>query len=348
MKVTVIARNRSHEFSAASGSSCLQSGLAAGVDLPYECATGTCGNCRMRLVSGELMDRWPNAPGLASRKSHRDVLLCQCQPLGDCEFEHDGYVYSAAESSDRAQRYAGRFAGYERLNATVAKFAIKLDRSIRYLPGQFVTLEAASVPGARAYSMMNYASGTNRLEFLVKRKPGGAWTDWLFTHADIVIGEPVLVTGPLGKATFQPDARKQLLLVAGGSGLAGMLSIIDCALKEGYFEQFKGSLFFGVRRSEDLMCLDSLNETVKRSSAKLTVVIALSDEQPPYFLIEKFPDLHFAHGMVHEVMAHHMEGRYRNVRAYLAGPPPSVDAAKRILITQGKLAPSDILYDKFS
>jgi len=42
-----------------------------------------------------------------------------------------------------------------------------------------------------------------------------------------------------------------------------------------------------------------------------------------------------------------MEGCFRDIRAYLAGPPPAVDAARKMLVLQAKLSPSDILYDKF-
>jgi toluene monooxygenase electron transfer component len=52
--------------------------------------------------------------------------------------------------------------------------------------------------------------------------------------------------------------------------------------------------------------------------------------------------------MVHEVAAKHMQGRYQNVRAYLAGPPPAVDGAIRMLLLQAKLTADNIRYDKFS
>ena len=43
-----------------------------------------------------------------------------------------------------------------------------------------------------------------------------------------------------------------------------------------------------------------------------------------------------------------MTGKYQNVRAYLAGPPPAVDAAIRVLLLQAKLTTDQIRYDKFS
>jgi toluene monooxygenase electron transfer component len=43
-----------------------------------------------------------------------------------------------------------------------------------------------------------------------------------------------------------------------------------------------------------------------------------------------------------------MQGRFQNVRAYLAGPPPAVDAAIRFLLLEAKLTADNIRYDKFS
>jgi toluene monooxygenase electron transfer component len=48
------------------------------------------------------------------------------------------------------------------------------------------------------------------------------------------------------------------------------------------------------------------------------------------------------------VAAKRMEGRYQNVRAYLAGPPPAVEAAIRMLLLKAKLTTDNIRYDKFS
>ena len=37
-----------------------------------------------------------------------------------------------------------------------------------------------------------------------------------------------------------------------------------------------------------------------------------------------------------------------DVRAYVAGPPPMVDASLRLLLREARLSPADIRYDKFS
>jgi toluene monooxygenase electron transfer component len=43
-----------------------------------------------------------------------------------------------------------------------------------------------------------------------------------------------------------------------------------------------------------------------------------------------------------------MQGRFAELRAYVAGPPPMVDASLRWLLREARLPPADIRYDKFS
>ena len=80
----------------------------------------------------------------------------------------------------------------------------------------------------------------------------------------------------------------------------------------------------------------------------LDITIALSDEDVPAIASSQFPQLHFARGFVHDVAKNAMIGKYQNVRAYVAGPPPAVDAAIRVLLLEAKLTADNIRYDKFS
>jgi toluene monooxygenase electron transfer component len=79
MRIQVNARNRGYDFEAQPGEKVLYAGLRAGIDLPYECATGTCGTCKAKLVSGRVSDAWPLAPGRKHVKADAgEFLMCQC------------------------------------------------------------------------------------------------------------------------------------------------------------------------------------------------------------------------------------------------------------------------------
>jgi toluene monooxygenase electron transfer component len=91
---------------------------------------------------------------------------------------------------------------------------------------------------------------------------------------------------------------------------------------------------------KDAFFLDEL------SRCKAQVTVALSEEDVPGS--SAWPNLRFEKGLVHEVAKRTMAGRYQNVRAYVAGPPPAVDAAIRVLLLDAKLSTDNIRYDKFS
>jgi toluene monooxygenase electron transfer component len=190
--------------------------------------------------------------------------------------------------------------------------------------------------------MCNFERGGRRLDFVVKRKPDGAFSEWLF-GADRN-GERLEAFGPLGKATFDPSLGKNLLCIAGGSGIAGMMSILARAAEARYFERYRGWLFFGVRTLRDTFFLEELSGYA--SNVKVTV--ALSDENAPATAKQDWPALDFARGLVHEVAKRTMAGSYQDLRAYVAGPPPAVDAAIRVLLLEAKLTTDNIRYDKFS
>jgi toluene monooxygenase electron transfer component len=182
------------------------------------------------------------------------------------------------------------------------------------------------------------------IELVVKRKPGGGFSDWLFSAPQ---GDPeVAVFGPLGRAVFRPREEKNIVCIAGGSGIAGIMSILECAVQVDYFRSHKGSVFFGVRTLQDAFYLEPLARYVASSHGNLEVMIALSDEVAMAAVHADYPLLRLAGGFVHEVAAKAMAGGAEDAIAYVAGPPIMVDGAIRELIICG-MPSRDIRYDKF-
>lgn len=346
MKVQIKARNRAYQFDATPAQSILYAGLADGIGLPYECGSGTCGTCRAKLVSGEVVDAWPDAPGKRHLRHADEHLLCQCLPQGDCMFELSNFVYAMDADTCTPSFARGVIRASRQLAPDVVGFEVDLDRPCEYGAGQFVTMRVPGIPGFRGYSMVHFERGARTLHFLVKRKPGGGISEWLFTKP--IEGSEVEVYGPLGKAVFDPALAKNLLLIGGGSGIAGMLSILERASSDRYFDRHGGYVFFGVRTFGDAFCLDELAAHEREFRGRLSVTVALSDADVPTAARRSYPGLEFARGLVHEVARARMQGKYANARAYVAGPPPAVDATVRMLLLEAKLTTDNIRYDKFS
>jgi toluene monooxygenase electron transfer component len=344
MKVVVNARNGTRDFECAPGEKILLAGLRSGIELPYECGTGTCGTCKARRASGRTTTEWAEAPGHRYLKTEGEVLMCQAVAHEDCVLEVGAPFKEAGGPSPR--ELAGVVSNERRLTHDVVAFDVDLDHPIDFAAGQFALLTVPGIPGARAYSMVNFDRQTRRLTFVVKKKPGGAVSEWLF--ANRIDGTRLDVFGPLGRATFSPGLGRHLLCIAGGSGIAGMMSILSLACQADHFGGRDGHVYFGVRTARDGFFLDELEALRARGRNRLAITVALSDEDVPASLSEKYPAFTFARGMVHAVAAEHMKDRFAEMRAYVAGPPPMVDASLRLLLREARLPPADIRYDKFS
>jgi toluene monooxygenase electron transfer component len=269
--------------------------------------------------------------------------MCQAKARSDCLLRVPSELVLSDKTRPAVRR--GTIRRLRQLTRDVIHFDLHLSRPMNFVAGQFVVLEKREIAGGRAYSMVNFARDVEQIALVVKRKPGGQFCDWLF---DNFSGEAeVEVFGPLGRAVFRPEDDRNFVCIAGGSGIAGMMSILECATQADYFRNHKGALFFGVRTLTDAFYLEPLSRHAQNSHGNLEVTVALSDETVSARLHAEFPIIKLANGMVHEVAARGMAERDKNLIAYIAGPPVMVDSAIRSQIVGGVLR-KDIRYDKFS
>ena len=345
MKIQLNARNRAHQFDAAPTEKILYAGLSQAIALPYECGSGTCGTCKARRLSGQIDDGWPDAPGRKYLKHADDFLMCQCTARGDVSVEVASFVEDFDPGVYVPAATRGRIRHSHHLTHDVIDLHIDIDAPMDFDAGQFVLIRVPGIDGYRGWSMVNYERAARSLQFVVKNKPGGKLSDWLFLQPRD--GAEVEVFGPLGSATFYPSLAKNILCIAGGSGIAGMMSILARAAGENYFAEHTGNVFFGVRSMQDAFYLDQFSRLRAQCGDKLQVMVALSDGTASAADQAAHPLLNFDTGFVHQAAERHMQGRYQGLRAYIAGPTPAVDASVRMLL-MSRLSSDNIRYDKFS
>jgi len=346
MKIKVQTKSGEFEYDCEEGEILLYAGLRHGLTLPYECATGTCGTCRARVRDGGINLEWDEAPGLSYvNQGKNELLMCRSTAPGDCTLRVPAEVSEGMDGKSIPGYRKGTIKNVRELTHDVVGFDVALDTPMGFDAGQFAVLDAAGVTGGRAYSMVNYTTNADTLNFVVKRKPDGKFSDWLFENN--VSGHEIDVFGPLGKATFHPEEKKNILCIAGGSGIAGMMSILARACEDSHFTDHKGYFFFGVRTARDVFFMDEFSSFVLAYPETLEVTVALSDEDASEELKNRYPWIKFRTGFVHAVTSKEMAEKYDNILAYVAGPPPMVDGALRMLVIEARLPGADIRYDKF-
>jgi len=334
-------------FTVEPGQRILHAGLMKGIGLPHECGTGTCGNCKASIVTGTVNNLWPQAPGAKVCRRAGEVLLCQSAAAGPIQVKLNS-AFLAPYQPPCAIR-SGRLTLKRMLTPDVGLFDVTLDEPIKYLPGQFVLLSLPGIEGPRAYSMISHQPDEARLSFLIRRGQDGKFTSHIFRGQ---CDEDVEVFGPLGRATFTAAEQRPFVAIAGGSGIAGILAIIRHALANDHFVPHPSHLFFGLRHPDASYLLDELSEFVQASSGQLQVTVAFSDVASAEALEARYSSLQFGFGPVHEIAGDHIRAAVKTDGAqkslfFVGGPPLMVDATMRALITQCKISPTEIRYDRF-
>ncbi|NDZ17403.1 oxidoreductase FAD-binding subunit [Variovorax sp. WS11] len=320
-------------LSCAAGQTVLAAALAAGIDLPYECASGSCGSCRVRLVEGSVSPLWAGAPGLSERDRRKGdrILCCQSIVHDDCAIQVQPH---AGTPPVRPARWRTRVRELRPLNRNVVHLVLEAEHAVDFLPGQFMLFELPHGIGRRAYSMANLPGVDGQLEFIIKRKPGGLGCNYLFDalHA----GDAVHLEGPYGRAWLREDGANDIVLLAGGSGLAPIWSIAQAALRR--WPQRRLRLYFGANRAEDLFWLEEI-EQARRVMPALEanlVLVQSSAADPPGART----------GLVGAVMSQDIGNALSN-DLYLAGPPGLIDSVLRDFVATGRARADRVFFDRF-
>lgn len=305
----------------------LNAALRQGIDFPYSCRVGGCATCKCTLVQGKVRELTDASYILSDHDlDRRAVLACQSVPLSDIRIEVD----LPAESTRRV--VAGRIIGQDKLTDDITRLRVQLDEAIAYKAGQFADISIASLPDVRrSYSFATAARENGEVSFFVRKVPGGQFST-LVNEQD-VIGQTVAVDGPTGEFWLRPSAAP-LLLVAGGSGLAPILALLQQAVTAGVSRPT--TLLFGAREQKDLYALDQIEEIRRQWRGKFTFVPVLAGTGSGAAWLGKT-------GLVTEHIPALLDD---GAHAYLCGPPAMIDSAVTALRQRG-VAPEHIHADRF-
>ncbi|MBC7171094.1 MAG: 2Fe-2S iron-sulfur cluster binding domain-containing protein [Polyangiaceae bacterium] len=311
----------------------LKAALREGVRFPNDCRVGGCGACKCRLLEGKVDELTESAYVLSKEELAQGyVLACQSVPKTDVRIAVDGLALGRPIHERIVA--GGRILRRRALTHDIAEIVVKTERKIAYTAGQYARLASPSLGDVeRSYSFARAcpAGGTDELTFFVREVPSGALSPFLVRGA--AIGAEVRVAGPDGSFGLNDSARP-ILAIAGGSGLAPILALLEDAARTKCSRAVV--VLFGARAQRDLYELETL-ETMRRSwNGSFTVVPVLSQE----------PDTSGwagERGLLTDHIERHLDAE---AEAYVCGPPPMIDTAIVELERFG-LRSNRIFADKF-
>jgi toluene monooxygenase electron transfer component len=323
-------------FDCAADDTVTRAGLRAGLPLSYECNTGACGTCKVELVEGEVESLRPDSPAITDRdRAKRRILACQARPLTDCTIKMR--LDPAAQVPYRPAIRPARFLRARSLTHDLREFTFGFDAPVAFLPGQYALVSVPGVAAPRAYSMSNIA-GSAEWDFQVRRVPGGAASTVLFDT--LVPGTAVSIDGPYGHAYLRPEVPRDIVCIAGGSGLAPIISVARGIAATPSMADRRVHVFYGGRRPEDL-CGEDMLQALPALAGRVTYVPVVSspDDPSPSGWTGRA-------GFVHEAVPAVLTAPLADYEYYCAGPPAMTLAVQRLLM-DAKVPATQLHFDQF-
>jgi ferredoxin-NADP reductase/ferredoxin len=311
----------------------LDAALRQGVPLVHQCRSGSCSTCIAQLISGDLeMTPERGTSLLTAEAANGKRLLCSSYARSDSVV---GLHYPAALVYGAAPRtLPAMVAGIEWPSPTVVKLTLELptNSGVSFHSGQYMRLK---IPGSnewRSYSMASTARELPRMDFLIRILTGGLFSEYL--RGACRPGDAITMYGPMGAFILHSLGAPQIF-IAGGSGLAPIMAMLDdIRYRPGPRPQML--LSFGCASEQQFFYRDEI-ELRQWWMPELRVILSADHvDNADSGLLRGTP----VAALDRERLTHPQTG------AYLCGPPPMIEAARRRLLEMG-VAPQHIYREQF-
>lgn len=309
-----------------SGANLLETLRENAVPISYSCMAGRCGTCRCKVVRGSLLESGREAK-ITNPGESEYVLACTSVLTENCTIEipdpdeiviHPAKILKAIVTSIADATHDIRI------------IRLRPAKPLSFSPGQYATVQFTP-EHIRPYSMAGLCED-EELEFHVRLVPDGRVTGYVFNQ--LKVGDAVRISGPLGTSYLRSRHQGPILCVAGGTGLAPILSIVRGAIAAGMDNPVH--LYFGVRSRQDVYGLEQL-AALQRShpDLRIQVVLAAGDVDQPAM----------RSGLITDAIAEDIAD-LSGWRAYVCGAPPMVEAVSK-LVKQRGVAQEQVYADAF-
>lgn len=303
--------------------------------LPAICKSGGCGTCRAHHTGGAHQLGECSSEALpAEARVRGEVLLCRTIPLADmtltASFDHAHVSFQPIPERWATLTELTALGGHTVRLVLTLEDDPELGCAAQFEPGQYVELTTPDNRVRRAYSIANTANWDGRLEFLIHLQPRGLFSGYLEKRA--VLGDRLGVRGPQGAFVLQDNGNRPRCFVAGGTGLAPMLSMLRRMAEFG--ETQPAMLLFGVTSEANLF----ESREMADMQAQLPQLAVQACVWKPSGNWSGFV------GTPADALAQHLASAAVKPDIYLCGPPAMIDAAEKV--AQAAAVPAAQVYSE--
>jgi NAD(P)H-flavin reductase/ferredoxin len=319
---------RSVKFPARPEETVYQAAYRSDIRLEHDCLEGACGECKALCTQGDFeIDDYSDEALSDEEREQGYTLLCKMKARTPCILE---LPYPSSLPSRHAPQWlAATVLAVEAVSSSVTRMVLRLNTGeIEFLPGQYIHMEVPGTDAVRSYSFAN-APAEQELEFFLKVYPQGAMSDYLRQRA--AAGDGIRIRGPAGHFYLRP-VRRPVLMIAGGTGLAPMLSMLRGSAHAGACEQAI-HLVYGVNVAAEFFGESALGYLAENLALTVErIAVSSSGWQGPAGHVTALLRTELLNGGDCDV--------------YLCGPPPMIEAASAWLRENG-MDPARVHAERF-
>ncbi|GGK52408.1 FAD-binding oxidoreductase [Nocardia camponoti] len=252
-----------------------------------------------------------------------------------------GAMISAAEKETTPACWTARVLERREILRNLSIVRIKLDQPMEYAAGQYVSVQIPARPRMWRYlSPANPANEHGEIEFHVRSVMGGWVSPAMVAHTQV--GDQWLVGSPLGGLGVPRNAKRKMLMIACGTGIAPLRAqLMSMAQRR---VNPKVHLFVGGHHPCDLYDLAVLNQLAEANKWLTVTPVSEHDDNPWWYFDDggPKPDLSSLEprmtGQIGKVVASYGSWADRDVQ--IVGSPSMVQTTKFRLMAAGTQAKS--------
>lgn len=209
------------------GETILEAALREGVAVSYNCANGTCGDCRARIVEGEIGQSLHQDYTFKGNDRLKPMLLmCRTQPASDMVIEA-----SEATSTEDIPQQSIRttVSQVEHIQPDVMILHLRTPRSqtLRFLAGQHSVLQIAGFK-PRNKSIASCPCNGRDLEFHFRHIANDPLSEHVF--GKLKNRDVVTIEGPHGEFVLDEKSNNPIILIAHETGFSPIKSLVEHAI----------------------------------------------------------------------------------------------------------------------
>lgn len=227
MAAQVHIKNTGHEFFVEGTNSILEAGLSAGLALNYGCSNGNCGNCKAKLISGEIKKIKPHDYVFSeSEKLQNYFLCCSNTAITEIEIEADE---AGSEKDIPQQKIAAKVKKLDKPTENVLVLNLKTPRTkrLRFLAGQNVILSRADLPPLEI-PIASCPCDDMNIQFHIPHDITNPFIKYV--SEELNNSDSIHIEGPTGSFILDENSNNAVIFIAFDTGFAPIKSLIEHAV----------------------------------------------------------------------------------------------------------------------